>query len=100
LCSEIISLSKDLISSVSNFRAAFSSKTSLAKKSSRLLKILLKEAKYDNSTESGSLQIVFTLPNSPLSSLLMVPRARGDAKRRQTDIVYREKMQEALVAGR
>jgi len=100
LCSEIISLSKDLISSVSNFRAAFSSKTSLAKKSSRLLKILLKEAKYDNSTESGSLQIVFTLPNSPLSSLLMVPRARGDTKRRQTDIVYREKMQEALVAGR
>jgi len=100
LCSEIISLSKDLISSVSNFRAAFSSKTSLAKKSSRLLKILLKEAKYDNSTESGSLQIVFTLPNSPLSSLLMVPRARSDTKRRQTDIVYREKMQEALVAGR
>jgi len=30
----------------------------------------------------------------------MVPRARGDAKRRQADIVYREKMQEALVAGR
>jgi len=29
-----------------------------------------------------------------------VPRARSDTKRRQTDIVYREKMQEALVAGR
>jgi len=100
LCSEIISLSKDLISSVSNFRAAFSSKTSLAKKSSRLLKILLKEAKYDNSTESGSLQIVFTLPNSPLSSLLMVPRARSDVKKRQTEMIYTEKIKEILLAGR
>jgi len=41
---------------------------------------LLKEAKYDNSTESGSLQIVFTLPDSSLSSFLMVPRARSVAE--------------------
>jgi hypothetical protein len=64
------------------------------------LKILLKEAKYDNSTESGSLQIVFTLPDSPLSSLLMVPRAQGDAKRRKAEMIYTEKIKEALLAGR
>jgi len=100
LCSEIISLSADLISSVSNFKAAFSSISSFAKKSSLLLKILLKDTKYDNSTESGSLQIVFTLPDSSLSSLLMVPRARSDVKRRQTEIAYREKIKETLLAGR
>jgi hypothetical protein len=100
LCSEIITLSTDLISSVLNFKAAFSSISSFAKKSSLLLKILLKEAKYDNSTESGSLQIVFTLPDSPLSSLLMVPRARSDAKRRQTEMIYAEKIKETLLAGR
>ena len=30
----------------------------------------------------------------------MVPGARSDTKRRQNDIIYREKLQEALVAGR
>jgi hypothetical protein len=29
----------------------------------------------------------------------MVPREWSDVKRRQTDIIYREKMQEVLVAG-
>jgi len=30
----------------------------------------------------------------------MVPRARDEAKRRQTEIFYTEKIKEALVAGR
>jgi len=50
--------------------------------------------------EEMTVKFTFALPDSTLSSFLMVPRARGDAKRRQADIVYREKMQEALVAGR
>jgi hypothetical protein len=50
--------------------------------------------------EELSVHFTFSLPEPTLSSFLMVPRARSDAKRRQTDIVYREKMQEALVAGR
>jgi len=47
-----------------------------------------------------TVRFTFALPDSTLSSFLMVPRARSDAKRRQTEIVYREKIKEVLVAGR
>jgi hypothetical protein len=47
-----------------------------------------------------TVRFTFAPPDSSLSSFLIVPGARSDTKRRQTEIVYTEKIKEALVAGR
>ena len=50
--------------------------------------------------EEMTVRFTFAPPDSSLSSFLIVPGARSDTKRRQTEIVYTEKIKEALVAGR
>jgi len=50
--------------------------------------------------EEMTVRFTFALPDSSLSSFLMVPRARDGAKRRKAEIFYTEKIKEALLAGR